>query len=582
LEVPMDIFDVFMLLGGLVLFLYGMNVMGGGLEKLSGSKLERILENLTNNPLKGVLVGAGVTAIIQSSSATTVMVVGFVNSGIMKLKQAIGIIMGANIGTTVTAWILSLTGIQGDSIWISMLKPTSFAPILAVIGMGVIMFSKSGRKRDLGSILVGFFMLMFGMSAMSDAVAPLANSEAFTSILLLFTNPLFGVLAGTVLTAIIQSSSASVGILQALATTGSITYGMAIPIIMGQNIGTCATALISCIGANKNAKRAAMIHFYFNIIGTIIFLALFYVLDAIIGFSFTATSINGAEIAMIHTVFNLTSTAIMLPFGNQLAKLATLTIREGSKEEVLLDERLLNVPSFAIEQCKNVTVEMAALARNTLNMSLAMIDKYDAKTAKLIIENEDKIDRYEDVLGTYLVKLSARELSEEDSNEVSKLLHIIGDLERIGDHCVNIVESVQEMANKGIAFSNIAKGELGVMGSAVSEIVGFATDIVATEDLKLASKVEPLEEVIDGLETELKMRHVRRLKDGNCTIELGFIFSDLITNYERVADHCSNIAACVIQISVASFDMHEYLSVVKSETPFAEQYQVFKDKYTIN
>lgn len=578
----MDIFDVFMLLGGLVLFLYGMNVMGGGLEKLSGSKLERILENLTNNPLKGVLVGAGVTAIIQSSSATTVMVVGFVNSGIMKLKQAIGIIMGANIGTTVTAWILSLTGIQGDSIWISMLKPTSFAPILAVIGMGVIMFSKSGRKRDLGSILVGFFMLMFGMSAMSDAVAPLANSEAFTSILLLFTNPLFGVLAGTVLTAIIQSSSASVGILQALATTGSITYGMAIPIIMGQNIGTCATALISCIGANKNAKRAAMIHFYFNIIGTIIFLALFYVLDAIIGFSFTATSINGAEIAMIHTVFNLTSTAIMLPFGNQLAKLATLTIREGSKEEVLLDERLLNVPSFAIEQCKNVIVEMAALARNTLNMSLAMIDKYDAKTAKLIIENEDKIDRYEDVLGTYLVKLSARELSEEDSNEVSKLLHIIGDLERIGDHCVNIVESVQEMANKGIAFSNIAKGELGVMGSAVSEIVGFATDIVATKDLKLASKVEPLEEVIDGLETELKMRHVRRLKDGNCTIELGFIFSDLITNYERVADHCSNIAACVIQISVASFDMHEYLSVVKSETPFAEQYQVFKDKYTIN
>lgn len=578
----MDIFDVFMLLGGLVLFLYGMNVMGGGLEKLSGSKLERILENLTNNPLKGVLVGAGVTAIIQSSSTTTVMVVGFVNSGIMKLKQAIGIIMGANIGTTVTAWILSLTGIQGDSIWISMLKPTSFAPILAVIGMGVIMFSKSGRKRDLGSILVGFFMLMFGMSAMSDAVAPLANSEAFTSILLLFTNPLFGVLAGTVLTAIIQSSSASVGILQALATTGSITYGMAIPIIMGQNIGTCATALISCIGANKNAKCAAMIHFYFNIIGTIIFLALFYVLDAIIGFSFTATSINGAEIAMIHTVFNLTSTAIMLPFGNQLAKLATLTIREGSKEEVLLDERLLNVPSFAIEQCKNVIVEMAALARNTLNMSLAMIDKYDAKTAKLIIENEDKIDRYEDVLGTYLVKLSARELSEEDSNEVSKLLHIIGDLERIGDHCVNIVESVQEMANKGIAFSNIAKGELGVMGSAVSEIVGFATDIVATEDLKLASKVEPLEEVIDGLETELKMRHVRRLKDGNCTIELGFIFSDLITNYERVADHCSNIAACVIQISVASFDMHEYLSVVKSETPFAEQYQVFKDKYTIN
>lgn len=578
----MDIFDVFMLLGGLVLFLYGMNVMGGGLEKLSGSKLERILENLTNNPLKGVLVGAGVTAIIQSSSATTVMVVGFVNSGIMKLKQAIGIIMGANIGTTVTAWILSLTGIQGDSIWISMLKPTSFAPILAVIGMGVIMFSKSGRKRDLGSILVGFFMLMFGMSAMSDAVAPLANSEAFTSILLLFTNPLFGVLAGAVLTAIIQSSSASVGILQALATTGSITYGMAIPIIMGQNIGTCATALISCIGANKNAKRAAMVHFYFNIIGTIIFLALFYVLDAIIGFSFTATSINGAEIAMIHTIFNLTSTAIMLPFGNQLAKLATLTIREGSKEEVLLDERLLNVPSFAIEQCKNVTGEMAALARNTLNMSLAMIDKYDAKTAKLIIENEDKIDRYEDVLGTYLVKLSTRELSEEDSNEVSKLLHIIGDLERIGDHCVNIVESVQEMANKGIAFSNIAKGELGVMGSAVSEIVGFATDIVATEDLKLASKVEPLEEVIDGLETELKMRHVRRLKDGNCTIELGFIFSDLITNYERVADHCSNIAACVIQISVASFDMHEYLSVVKSETPFAEQYQVFKDKYTIN
>ncbi len=578
----MDIFDVFMLLGGLVLFLYGMNVLGSGLEKLSGSKLERILENLTNNPLKGVLVGAGVTAIIQSSSATTVMVVGFVNSGIMKLKQAIGIIMGANIGTTVTAWILSLTGIQGDSIWINMLKPTSFAPILAVIGMAVIMFSKSGRKRDLGSILVGFFMLMFGMSAMSDAVAPLANSEAFTSILLLFTNPLFGVLAGTVLTAIIQSSSASVGILQALATTGSITYGMAIPIIMGQNIGTCATALISCIGANKNAKRAAMVHFYFNIIGTVIFLALFYILDAIIGFSFTATSINAAEIAMIHTVFNLTSTAIMLPFSNQLGKLATLTIREGSKEEVLLDERLLNVPSFAIEQCKNVTEEMAVLARNTLNMSLAMVDKYDAKTVKHIIENEDKIDKYEDVLGTYLVKLSARELSEEDSNEVSKLLHIIGDFERIGDHCVNIVESVEEMANKGIAFSSVAKGELGVMGSAISEIVGFATDIVATEDLKLASKVEPLEEVIDGLETELKMRHVKRLKDGNCTIELGFIFSDLITNYERVADHCSNIAACIIQISVASFDMHEYLSIVKSETPFAEQYNVFKEKYTIN
>lgn len=581
----MDVLSIFTLFGGLAFFLFGMNFMGDSLEKLSGGKLERILEKLTNNTIKGVLLGAGVTCIIQSSSATTVMAVGFVNSGIMKLSQAIGIIMGANVGTTITAWILSLTGIQGDSFFLKLLKPESFSPIIAVIGIILIMLCKEGKKRDIGNILIGFAILMFGMETMSNAVQPLAEIPEFANFLTMFENPLFGVVAGAVLTATIQSSSASVGILQALTVTGAISFASAIPIIMGQNIGTCATALISCIGANKNAKRTALVHLYFNIIGTIVWLSVFYTLNAIFHFEFINQTVTPADIALVHSLFNVASTALLLPFAKQLGKLATLSIPDKGDEDDMpfIDERFLNTPSFAVEQCKNMTNKMAELSKKNLFLAMSQIGNYSQKDDAEITENENKIDMYEDVLGTYLVKLSSKSLTIKDSNEISKILHAIGDIERIGDHAVNILDVAKEMDEKKLSFSEKAQEEINILSEAIKEIVTKTMDSFENSDVETAHKVEPLEEVIDELKAELKVRHIRRLREGRCTIELGFILQDLITNYERISDHCSNIAVCVIEIDKAAFDTHEYLHEIKtgSDTDFVKYFNEYENKYVL-
>ena len=581
----MDIFSVFQMAGGLALFLYGMHVMGDGLEKQAGGKLKTILEKLTANPVKGFLLGAAVTAVIQSSSATTVMVVGFVNAGIMKLSQAIGIIMGANVGTTITSWILSLTGLQGDSFWIQLLKPTSFSPIISFFGIILIMFSKKEGKKDLGSTLIGFAVLMFGMEQMSSAVEPLADVPEFTSILLLFSNPLLGVLCGAILTAVIQSSSASVGILQALSATGSVTYSSAIPIILGQNIGTCVTALISSIGANKNARRAAVVHLYFNLIGTGLFLAVFYLLNGFLHFSFYDQSIDRLGIAVVHTCFNLLSTLTLLPFTKLLEKLAYLTIRDTANDEnfQILDERFLASPAVAIHQCQKMAVSMARLAQSSLYQAIGLIGAYDEKIAHSIEEGEDQIDMYEDKLGTYLVRLSSKNLTMEESREISKLLHVIGDFERIGDHAVNILKSAKEMQVKKYVFSGQAQQEISIISSAIEEIVDLATNAFVKNDLYLASKVEPLEQVVDSLKDELRNRHVQRLQNGECTISNGFIFSDLITNYERVADHCSNIGVCILRIAEDSFDTHEYLNHVKDghDDTFENRYNRYKEKYQL-
>lgn len=570
----MDIFSVLTMVGGLALFLYGMQVMGDGLAKVSGGKLERILENLTSNPIKAVLLGAGVTAVIQSSSATTVMVVGFVNSGIMKLNQAVGIIMGANIGTTVTSWILSLSGLQGDNIFVKLCKPSSFSPLLAVIGVVFLLFIKDEKKKDIGAIMVGFAVLMFGMETMSDAVKPLANVPEFTGILTAFSNPILGMIAGAVLTAIIQSSSASVGILQALCVTGAVSYGVAIPIIMGQNIGTCVTALLSSIGATKNAKRAAMVHLYFNIIGTVVFMVLFYTVNAVVGFSFLGTATNAAGIAVIHSLFNVFATMLLLPFGKGLEKLACLTIRddvqpaeveEERKELQLLDSRFLEKPAFAMEQSVHVANKMAEESKRTLFTAMDLLWNYTEDGAKKVGELENLVDQYEDELGTYLVKLSRQNLSVHDSHTLSIVLHCIGDFERISDHAINIMEAAQEMHDKKLIFSPKAEEELKVFSRAVQDIVEKAYAVFRDQDEKLAQKVEPLEAVVDELNQEVKKRHIRRLREGKCTIELGFILSDITTSFERVADHCSNIAVCVTQVREDTYDTHGYLNSVKNE-----------------
>ena len=570
----MDIFSVLTMVGGLALFLYGMQVMGDGLAKVSGGKLERILENLTSNPIKAVLLGAGVTAVIQSSSATTVMVVGFVNSGIMKLNQAVGIIMGANIGTTVTSWILSLSGLQGDNVFVKLCKPSSFSPLLAVIGVIFLLFIKDEKKKDIGAIMVGFAVLMFGMETMSDAVKPLANVPEFTGILTAFSNPILGMIAGAVLTAIIQSSSASVGILQALCVTGAVSYGVAIPIIMGQNIGTCVTALLSSIGATKNAKRAAMVHLYFNIIGTVVFMVLFYTVNAVVGFSFLGTATNAAGIAVIHSLFNVFATMLLLPFGKGLEKLACLTIRddvqpaeveEERKELQLLDSRFLEKPAFAMEQSVHVANKMAEESKRTLFTAMDLLWNYTEDGAKKVGELENLVDQYEDELGTYLVKLSRQNLSVHDSHTLSIVLHCIGDIERITDHAINIMEAAQEMHDKKLIFSPKAEEELKVFSRAVQDIVEKAYAVFRDQDEKLAQKVEPLEAVVDELNQEVKKRHIRRLREGKCTIELGFILSDITTSLERVADHCSNIAVCVTQVREDTYDTHGYLNSVKNE-----------------
>jgi len=587
----MDIFGVLQMVGGLALFLFGMHAMGEGLSKTSGGRLEKILEKLTSNPLKAVLLGAGVTAIIQSSSATTVMVVGFVNSGIMKLSQAVGIIMGANIGTTATSWILSLSGIEGESFLVQMLKPSSFSPILAILGVAYIMFSKREKIRDIGMILVGFAILMTGMDTMSAAVKPLADVPEFTNLLLKFSNPILGMLAGLILTAVIQSSSASVGILQALCITGAVSYGAAIPIIMGQNIGTCITALLSAIGASKNAKRAALVHLYFNMIGTILFMIGFYAINAVVGFGFLNNAANAAGIAVVHSVFNVAATIILLPFSDMLEKLACLTIRD-SEEEVnaeseadkdfrLLDIRFLDTPGLAVEHCRRVAENMAKLTKEAIYAASEIITEYDKRKAERVIVLENEIDRYEDELGTYMVKLSQQQLSEQDSHKLSVILHCLSDFERISDHAVNLVESAREMKEKNQDFSKKAKEELAVFTQAVKDIVAVSFEVFEKEDVTRAVFVEPLEEVIDDLQAEMKKRHVKRLQKGKCTIEMGFVLADVVTSYERISDHCSNIAVCLMQVDQDNYDTHESLNDMKHNELFNERYAVYKEKYVL-
>jgi len=581
----MGILNVLTLLGGLAIFLYGMTVMGDSLEKSSAGKLKSILENLTSNPFKSVLLGAGVTAIIQSSSATTVMVVGFVNSGIMKLSQSVGIIMGANIGTTVTSWILSLTGIQGDSLFMTLLKPQNLALITAFIGVIPLMFSQSTKKKDLGTILLGFAILMLGMNMMSTAVEPLADVPEFQNILLLFSNPVLGVLMGAVLTAIIQSSSASVGILQALSATVRINYSSAIPIILGQNIGTCVTALISAIGANRNAKRAAVIHLCFNILGTFAFFVLYYGIGLFVDFTFNDMAVTPAGIAVVHTVFNIFSTVVMIPFIKQLEKLAYVIIKDKHVPESnqLLDERLLNTPPIAIAECKKVANKMAEMCQETIVSALELLTNYSKAKDEEIRESENIIDDYEDKLGSYLVKVSQRNLAAQDSHEVSNLLHSIGDFERIADHAVNLLATAEEINEKNIIFSENAQKELKVATEALCEILKNTTDAFINEDLNLAKEIEPLEQVIDRIKRVLKARHIDRLQKNECTIEMGFVFTDIITNLERVADHCSNIAVCMIQVADDSFRTHEYLNNMKhnDENHFNEKYNHYKEKYYI-
>ncbi len=586
----MDIFGVLNMVCGLALFLYGMHIMGEGLTRMSGGKLETILEKLTNNTIKAVLLGAAVTAVIQSSSATTVMVVGFVNSGIMKLSQAAGVIMGANIGTTITSWILSLTGIEGDNLFLRLLKPSSFTPVMALCGVAFIMFTKNEKKHNIGQILVGFTVLMNGMNMMSDAVKPLANVPEFTNILLMFTNPVLGMIAGMVLTAVIQSSSASVGILQALCVTGAVKYSAALPIIMGQNIGTCVTALLSSVGASKNARRASLIHLYFNLIGTVLFMVVFYAVNALVPFAFLDDPANAAGIAVIHTAFNLAATLVLLPFSGVLEKLACLTVRDDEQVEKiddfqLLDERFLAQPAFAVEQCRVVTDRMAQLTKEAIDAACSLVDggEYTEEKAERIAALEAKIDHYEDNLGTYMVKLSHANLSKNDGHTVSMLLHSISDFERISDHAVNISEAAQEIDQKHLVFSEAAAHELTTMRAAVSEIVHVTNQAFIHNDLEMAARVEPLEELIDTLCDEMKLHHIDRLQHGVCTLTQGFVFNDLMTNFERVADHCSNIAVAIIELESDSFDTHEYLSSIKQmkSASYDRYFEEYRQKYAV-
>lgn len=587
----MDFFDLLSMIGGLALFLYGMNLMGDGLAKASGGRMESILEKLTGNPVKAVLLGAGVTAVIQSSSATTVMVVGFVNSGIMRLEQAVGVIMGANVGTTITSWILSLTGIESSSFLVRLLKPTSFSPVLAIIGVAMLLFSKKEKRQSVASILIGFAVLMFGMDTMSAAVKPLAQEPAFTGILTAFSNPVLGMLAGVVLTAVIQSSSASVGILQALCLSGAVGYNTAIPIILGQNIGTCVTAMISGVGASRNARRAALVHLYFNIIGTVVFMGVFYLLDAAFQFPFMEKPADALGIAVVHSCFNVSATLLLLPFSRGLVKLACLTTGGGVQEqsrqedEVLqhLDPRFLNTPAYAIEQSRNVAVSMAELAERAINLAMGLVTGYDSEKACQVLELETRVDQYEDQLGSYLVKAGSRDLSERDNHSLSVMLHCIGDFERISDHARNVQEAAQEMADKGVNFSEKALQELEVLRSAIRDILKITMRSFMDEDLELARQVEPLEEVIDAMIQEIRQRHIRRLRKGSCTIELGFILTDIITNLERVSDHCSNIAVCLLEISEDEFDTHAYLEDMRREdnTEFRRQVMAYGRQYLL-
>ncbi|MBR0483997.1 MAG: Na/Pi cotransporter family protein [Oscillospiraceae bacterium] len=581
----MDIFSVFTLCGGLAFFLFGMHVMSQSLEKIAGGKLETALKKMTSNPFKSLALGAGITIAVQSSSALTVMLVGLVNSGIMELEQTIGVIMGSNIGTTLTAWLLSLSGIESNSFWLSLLKPENFSPVAALIGVLLLMGSKNKKKQDIGTILVGFAVLMYGMEMMKNAVSPLTEMEEFKKMLVAFNNPILSVLFGAVFTGIIQSSAASVGILQAFSISGSITYRMAIPIIMGQNIGTCVTALLSSIGVNKNAKRVTVIHMSFNIIGTVVCLAVFYLLNAIFSFDFIDKAIHPAEIAMVHSIFNIVTTIILLPFSNQLVKLANTVIPSAKEQEqqVLLDERLLSSPPLAVSQCREKTVDMAEIAKSAILEALQGIFNDSPEIMPSVEKKEQTLDQMEDILSTFMIQLSSKDLTEVDNNTISELLHLISDFERIGDHAINIVEITEEMRKNEQVFSETARADFTTLSAALAEIIEITMKAFVQDNLKEALRVEPLEEVIDNLTITIRNKHIERLKKAECSPELGIPLSDLLINCERVSDHCSNIAVAMIEISQSKLDTHDYLDTLKAErTPdFIENFNQFNQKYRL-
>lgn len=585
----MDIFSILSLFGGLALFLFGMDYMGDSLKKLSGGQLESILAKLTSNRIKGFFLGFLVTAVIQSSSATTVMLVGFVNSGIMTLSQSIAIIMGANVGTTVTSWLLSTTGISGSVEWLKLLKPESFTPILAVIGILMTMICKSEKKRNVGSILLGFTILMFGMSAMSDAMSGLKDNDAFAKILVAFENPILGILCGTILTAIIQSSSASIGILQALSLTGAIPMAIALPVILGQNIGTTITPILSAISGNKDSKRVAISCLYIKMLGVIIISVAFYLLHSALDFTFMHQQATVFSIAIVHTTFNVLSTVILLPFCKFIEKLAMITIKSAEAVEEnddtlrVLDDRFLSIPTFAIDKSKDIIVDMIKIARESVFTSLDKLFDYDDNTEKAIKHQEETVDIYEDKIGSYLVKLAGHKLAENEANNVTSLLHIIGDVERISDHACNLLSTSKEIFTKKISFSSQAREEIKVVSEAIKEIVDISVEAVETNDKNIAMKIEPLEQVIDNLKYRMKSKHIERLQNNECTIELGFVYSDIITNVERIADHCSNIGVSVLQREQSGFEPHDYLSHVKNEgeNNFINQYDEYKNKYVI-
>lgn len=580
----MSIFSFITLFGGLALFLFGMNQMSASLEKLAGGKMEAILNKMTSNRFAGLALGAAITIAIQSSSAVTVMLVGLVNSGIMDIGNTVGVIMGSNIGTTVTAWIMSLIGVSSSNVFVRMLKPESFSPIMALIGVIMMMTCKSSKKKDIGNILVGFAVLMYGMTFMSSSVAPLAHSPKFETLLTAFRNPFLGILVGLTVTAVIQSSAASVGMLQALALTGSITWDMAIPIIMGQNIGTCATALISSIGVNRNAKRVAAIHISFNIIGTIIFMVIYFIVNATIDLPFLSRAIAPVGVAMFHSVFNICTTAMLLPFTKQLVKLAKRIVKtEPEKQVAFLDERLLKTPSVAIAECSKQENEMALLSKDSLVKAMNLLLQFDEKEAEGVRDLEAEVDVFEDHIGSYLVKVSGNELSDHDGKEVSLMLHTISNFERISDHALNVMQTAQELHDKRLKFSDMAYEELDILVSAMTEILDITYTAFTESDYTLAQKIEPLEEVIDGMTERIKSNHTERLKNGTCTIQNGFILNDLLNALERASDHCSNIGVAMIELRQYSFDTHEYLEEAKdmSNPVFRGFYEMFKDKYYI-
>ncbi len=583
----MDVFAILNLIGGLALFLYGMDLMGDSLKKLAGGKLESVLARLTSTPLRGFLLGIIVTAVIQSSSATTVMLVGFVNSGMMKLGQTISIIMGANVGTTVTAWLLSTSQIEATAILLKLLKPDSFTPVLAAVGLLMIMLGKTDKKKNIGSILIGFALLMFGMDAMSGAVEGLRDSAAFTNLLTMFSNPMMGILVGTLFTVVIQSSSASVGVLQALSLSCAIPFSTAIPVILGQNIGTTVTPILSSISANTESKRVAMTCLYIKMLGVAILCGIFYALNSVFHFEFMKQEIDPMGVAIVHTAFNVISTLILLPFSSLIEKLAIKTVKGKGKEEKdvfsALDERFLEMPAFAVEICKELVSEMASIAATSYNKAVSLLDRFDPAIFDEVNSLETMVDKYEDHTSTYLVKIAKEAISKKESKLVTELLHCIGDIERISDHALNIAEAAKEMYDKEISFSEKAYADLSVIISAVGEILSLAGQSMAEENTDLAKKVEPLEQVIDHLKREIKNGHITRLRDGGCTVELGFILSDLLTNFERISDHCSNIAVCLIEMEHGSFQTHEYLNSVKSESEgnFVELFNQYSKQYQI-